>query len=446
MAESKPTALCIGGEQLSAFLAGTRPDWHFLPPVNSIQELYEGMDNGSITSDIHVLFIPDHYFDSKGNTQAFEQLVAYMSPHCFFGILNYHPELNETMKIKIDDECYKLSQDPSESVYHFIHKDHPEASLQQAVASYIKMGANPEVASILAGETYTPPTPAEEEEDYSYQEQAREKSIYLGQVTAVTSSKGGSGKSTVADLVATYLAHSSENSYKEGLEERPLKVIIVDLDVRDGQQGFLTGHSRPTVVNLHGAGISDEALRDTIIHDNRLKVDLILAPKKPRLSDDIPPEFYIELLQKLRTMYDYVILDTSVNYLDPLLEKVAYPMADQIIFVTDVVINSVYSMCRWITEVTKSKAQGGMGISRSKIAIVLNKTLDNVSMPKERLKESAMGLPVISAIPSSPKLITHAANLQQLDILLTHKEIYVAIRRIVRPIVADKYRLSDNVS
>jgi Mrp family chromosome partitioning ATPase len=70
----------------------------------------------------------------------------------------------------------------------------------------------------------------------------------LGQVIAVTSSKGGSGKSTVSITLATYLAHSSINSVKEGLLDsngqpvkKPLKVLLLDLDVRDGQVGFFTG-------------------------------------------------------------------------------------------------------------------------------------------------------------------------------------------------------------
>src|SRR5690606_3425110 len=120
---------------------------------------------------------------------------------------------------------------------------------------------------------------------------------------------------------------------------------------------------------------------------------LLLAPKRPRNSDDTPPDFYIELLQHLRKKYDYVFLDTSVNYLDPLLEKVAYPVADQIVFVTDIVVNSVFSMTRWIQEVTKPRAQGGMGINPNKIGIVVNKALADVNMSSEKIERSALGLP-----------------------------------------------------
>ena len=66
-------------------------------------------------------------------------------------------------------------------------------------------------------------------------------------------------------------------------------------------------------------------------------------------------------------MYDYIILDTSVNYLDPLLEEVAYPMADKIILVTDMGISSVMGMARWIKETTDPKEEGGSGIDKNKI-------------------------------------------------------------------------------
>ena len=102
-------------------------------------------------------------------------------------------------------------------------------------------------------------------------------------------------------------------------------------------------------------------------------------------------------------------------------------------------------MTRWIQEVTTSKERGGMGIQKNKIGIVINKSLSGVNMPGSMIQKSALGLPVITVVPSSPKLITHATNIQHIEVILKQPEIRSAYRRLARAIVGKKYKLSDNV-
>ena len=64
-------------------------------------------------------------------------------------------------------------------------------------------------------------------------------SPYAGRVIAFTSSKGGVGKSTTALSVATALVEQSKKAVAAGLEDRELKVCLVDLDTQDAQDGSL---------------------------------------------------------------------------------------------------------------------------------------------------------------------------------------------------------------
>lgn len=445
-----PKAIYVGAPQVYDFLTKLRSDWDFAPLVPDVAGLWEGLETGALDNNAQVLLILDAFFDERGADHSFEQLVASMAPYCLVGIINYKPQHNEAMRERIEAESYTLGV--SDLKYYFIDTKKPGPSLDAAVARFVSETTLLEAAAILAGkeidldeDEQEEDDPAEKQLQIALEEHEAGESDFLGQVVAITSSKGGSGKSTVAITLATYLAHSSANSVREGLETDPLKVIILDLDVRDGQLGFLTNNSKPTVIQLRVSGITDDTIEQTVIHSARLKCDLLLAPKRPRNADDTPPEFYVELIQSLRKKYDYVILDTSVNYLDPLLEKVAYPMADQIVFVTDIVINSVFSMTRWIQEVTKPKSQMGMGISKNKIGIVVNKSLGNVAMPGEKIYQSALGIPVITPIPSNPKIMASAANTQQMDLLLQHQDIYSAVRRLAKAIVGKKYKLSNSV-
>lgn len=456
MDNKRPKVIYIGPQQVYDYLVNRNPQWDFEPCVPDIPSLWAGLESGKVDQESHIILVIDFFFDEKGQDTSFEQLIATMAPHCMIGIVNYKPHLRNLISERIDSEAYAMGS--SEDVkYYFIDKQQPDESIKRAVAAFAAESPLEEIVSVITGRpiaqrvTETPavvdvPPVRQLNPIELLEEDDDEENPYLGRVVTVTSSKGGSGKSTVALTLATYLAHASINSEKEGLEPKRLKIAVLDLDVRDGQIGFLTGNSKPTVIQLRTRGVSKKNIEEVAIYNPRLKLDVILAPKRPRNAEDLPPDFYVELIQTLRKMYDYVILDTSVNYLDPLLEKVAYPMSDQIIFVTDIVINSVFSMTRWILEVTKSKEQGGMGISKNKIAIVVNKALLGVGMPGEKIQKSAQNIYVIAAIPSNPKVMAHAANTQSMDLLLQYPDLYKHLRKIARAITGKRYKLSDNVS
>lgn len=452
MAQIPANAIYIGKDhRIGDLLQKIKPEWNFLPHVSNIGELWQGLNNETITDDIQAIFILDIFFDETGSDTAFEDFIAQMGSYCYLGVLSYRPDYQNMIVERVNEAAYRVSSETP--TFYFISRENPVASINKSLSNFINSETKPELEDvknrILGREQTTPKfTPEKEKETFSYEDDEidDEPSQYFGNVIAVTSSKGGSGKSTIALTLSTLLAHSSINSVREGLEERPLKVIIVDLDIRDGQIGFLTNHNKPTVLNLRVNGINNESLDNTIIHSPRLKVDLLLAPKRPRASEDTPPDFYLELLQKLKKRYDYIILDTSVNYLDPLLENVAYPMANKIIFVTDIVINSIFSMTRWIQEVTNKKEQNGMGIDRRKIGIVVNKSLANINMSGDRIADSAMGLPIITAIPSNPKLIAHAANLQTMESILKHADLFKSFLRLAKAIVGSSYKLSENIA
>ena len=443
-----PKAIYVGVEKVYDFLVKLKPDWDFAPPVQDIASLWQGLEDGTLDTESHVILILDAFFDDRGNDRSFEQLVASMAPYALVGVINYKPQFRELINERVESESYALSLG-STPVFYYIDPKKPAPSIDSAVARFASETAMTDIAAILTGrpvEERREEAPVESQGGASFtREDEEEYGDHLGQIVAVTSSKGGSGKSTIAVTLATFLAHSSLNSVREGLEEKPLKILIMDLDVRDGQLGFLTNNAKPTVIHLRMEGISKANIEKTVIHSTRLKCDLLLAPKRPRNADDTPPDFYSELIQQLRKMYDYIILDTSVNYLDPLLEEVAYPLADQIIFVTDIVIHSFFSMTRWIQEVTRPKAQMGMGISKNKIGIVVNKSLANVAMPGDRIYQAALGIPIVTPDPSNPKIMASAANTQQMEVLLQHNDTYTAIRRLAKAIVGRKYKLSNSV-
>jgi len=447
MTKKNPSALFVGNEKIGKAIAAMNPSWDFKGSIPSIAQLWSGLGDGTIDSEVQILLVHDAFFDPNGENKEFENLINSMAPYCFLGIINYTPENNDMIRERIEAEAYATSNS-GQIQYYFISKTQAKKDLDEAISLYLRTTDNTETADIISGNTSTEDFNKKRKEDeeerqseFNVSKENVNNSGTLGQIVVVTSSKGGSGKSTVAITLANYMAVSSVESVKMKREKEKLKILLVDLDVRDGQLGFITNNYSPTMLNIHKGNMSEQSIDDTIIKNNRLGIDLLLAPKFGRHANDLPPEFFVELLQNLKSRYDYIILDTSVNYLDPLLEKVAYPMADQIVFVTDIVINSIFSMTRWIRETTGPREKQGMGISRNKIGIVVNKSLAGVNSD-DKIKQAVSGLPIITVVPSQPKLAALAANTQSMDMLLQHGAFKEAIAKLARAITGQKYKLT----
>ena len=237
-----------------------------------------------------------------------------------------------------------------------------------------------------------------------------------GQVTiTVTSSKGGSGKSTASLLLAGSIARASRRA------GRPLSVCVIDLDTRDGQVASLIGKFMPTALNIRVQPVWDEdRIRRNLVHADGMDIDTVLAPIRPRTADTVGPEFYQVLVRSLQRMFDVVVMDTSVQYLDPLISEVALKEADEILFVTTLASTAVQGMARALREITAPVDESGLGIPREKLGIIVNQSVAGVGMEREQVLAAGLGIPVAGVIPLATKDVLTATNLNRMQELLDH--------------------------
>ena len=255
-----------------------------------------------------------------------------------------------------------------------------------------------------------------------------------GQVTiTVTSSKGGSGKSTTAMMMASQVAQSSQLAFEAGLVDRPLKVCLVDMDTRDGQVASLIGKYVPTALNIRVSPTWDkETILANLVHDPKLGIDALLAPVRPRTADDVGPDFYREIIRTLKTTHDVVIMDTSVNYLDPLISTVCLPEATAILFVTTLATTSVQGMARALREMTEPVEHGGMGVNRNKIGIVINQAITDVGMDRNQVLQAALKVAIVGAIPFAARDVLISTNYNRMHQLLKHPLLGPAYFKLVQ--------------
>lgn len=230
--------------------------------------------------------------------------------------------------------------------------------------------------------------------------------------------------STTAALLAGTIAKSSAAAGK------PLRVVLVDLDTRDGQVASLIGKYMPTSINIRVMPEwNQQTVLANLVHDDRLGIDALLAPVRPRNADDVGPDFYRHIIGVLQTTHDVVILDCSVNYLDPLLGT-AFAMSDEILFVTTLATTSVQGMARSLTELFADPADGGLGIPKEKVGIVANQVIRNVGMGKDKLLRAALGAPLVGQIPSDQDAVLIATNSNRMFDLLKHPSLGPAFFRL----------------
>lgn len=249
-----------------------------------------------------------------------------------------------------------------------------------------------------------------------------------GQVTiTVTSSKGGSGKSTASILLAGSIARAARDA------GHPLSVCLIDLDTRDGQIASLIGKFMPTALNIRVQPVWDEGrIRRNLVRAEGIDADTLLAPIRPRTAETVGPEFYRTIIRSLQRMYDVIVMDTSVQYLDPLIAQVALPEADEILFVTTLASTAVQGMARALREITAPLDESGLGIPREKIGILVNQSVANVGMERDQVLAAGLGVPVVGVIPLATKDVLTATNLNRMYALLDHPLIGPAYNDLAR--------------
>ena len=151
-----------------------------------------------------------------------------------------------------------------------------------------------------------------------------------GQVVTVMSAKGGSGKTVTATNLAVLLARQEDT-----------RVCLVDADLQFGDVCLvLQLEPKFTVVNaaaeLHRL---DPQLIESILttHPSGLKV--LAAPVEPAFADDITTAGLLQIIDLLRTMFDYVVVDTA-SLLDELLLSLL-ERSNRILMVVDMDLPSV---------------------------------------------------------------------------------------------------------
>ncbi len=215
----------------------------------------------------------------------------------------------------------------------------------------------------------------------------------LGKVISVFSPKGGTGCSTVATNLAVALQQI----------ETEAKVILVDGSLQFGDVAVLL-NLKPirTIADLTPhINELDGDLVDSVIVPHSSGIKTLLAPTRPEMADLIVPDHMKKVLEELKKIFDFIVVDTWTSLHDLVLTIM--DVSDRIVLITTPDIPSIKNT-KLFFEVTEA-----LGYPPEKVFLTINK-IDRRSNIRAEDIEAGIKHPVAATLALDERVATVAAN------------------------------------
>jgi pilus assembly protein CpaE len=205
----------------------------------------------------------------------------------------------------------------------------------------------------------------------------------LGKVIVAFSTKGGVGKSVVATNTAIVLA-----------TECPGRVALVDCDLQFGDVAVLLGiPPMHTTTDAAGAinGADEQLMEGLLATHEASSLRVLCAPVEPSAGDQITAQEMTGIIQMLRRMFDWIVIDMPPHFDDVVLALIEE--ADHVLLVASMDIPSIKNLKVGIQTLDLLSIAGG------KLRLVLNRANARVHLDVSDV-ERALGVPAEFRIPS----------------------------------------------
>ena len=204
-----------------------------------------------------------------------------------------------------------------------------------------------------------------------------------GTVITVMSAKGGSGKTVFATNLAMLLARAGKGE----------DVVVVDADLQFGDVCLvLQLEPKFTLVNAaHDLHKLDDQLLSTILTKHPSGMRVLAAPLEPAFADEISTAAMTEVVERLRGMFKYVVIDTA-SLLDELLLSLL-ERADKVVFIVDMDLPSVKNAKLALETLRLLK------FPASKIRLVLNRSNSKARLDPKEIERS-LKMKISASVPS----------------------------------------------
>jgi pilus assembly protein CpaE len=246
-----------------------------------------------------------------------------------------------------------------------------------------------------------------------------------GQIIAVFSPKGGSGCTTIAINIAVALAKRSHQT------------LLIDGSLQFGDVAVMLNLKQMTsIIDLieRGNELDADLIKSVVqLHNSGLSV--LLSPPRPEMADVVVEAKLSNLLDVLRDLYDFIIIDTS-SYLSEVALTVL-DKADRIILTTQQSLPSLKNASRFF-DLTES-----LEYPSDKVWLVVNRASTKQGISVKDIS-NALKRPVTMVIPGDDLAVSTAADQGIPVITNANKQpISIALNNLAEHIVQELSAVSE---
>jgi pilus assembly protein CpaE len=204
-----------------------------------------------------------------------------------------------------------------------------------------------------------------------------------GRLITVFSAKGGCGKTTLSTNLAAALADRGR-----------AEVVLVDLDLSFGDVSIALqqypAHTLADAVPL--ADTLDESALKALLTPHSPGLTTLVAPVEPSKSDEISGALVARVLEMLKDIFDFVVVDTPPAFDDQVLA--AFDASDMIALIATLDIPALKNLKLTL------ETMDLLNYPRERCQIVLNRADSKVGLSINEV-EKTLGTGITAQIPSS---------------------------------------------
>jgi len=216
-------------------------------------------------------------------------------------------------------------------------------------------------------------------------------SLTHGKIITVYSPKGGVGATTIAvNLGITLMGPDS-------------KVLVADANLQYGDVAvFNNEQARNSLVDLtpRASELDPDIINDVVIvHKSGLNI--LAAPPRPEMAENIKAGEFKLVLEYLKSLYSYVIIDTESHLSETVLD--AIEVSDAVILITTQEIPAIKNAKTFLTLVDQFQ------IGRQRVIFIMNKYDKRIALLPEKIGES-LKQEINAVIPFEERTVLNSIN------------------------------------
>jgi pilus assembly protein CpaE len=213
-----------------------------------------------------------------------------------------------------------------------------------------------------------------------------------GDVIIVYSPKGGVGCTTVATNLAVAL-HNDETP-----------TVIVDGNLQFGDVAVLLNErSRNSVIDLapRADELDPEVVENVLITHADSGVKILTAPSRPEYAENVSGDQFNKIINYLRQLYSYVIVDTSSSLTDVVLS--AMDSSNLVILIVTQDIPSINNSRLFLD------LADVLDINRNNVIFIMNRYDKRIAITPEKVGEN-LRQDIVAVLPTDEKAVVPSVN------------------------------------